>query len=139
MGAFLTVLSACNGRPTYDIRVMEFQSDCPGAAAVRFEHDPDPEVRSVKVEPGFEDLASQAQMTLIDDGMRVVVEFGSDSVCYHPIAGVLGTCFSRAQNTPLACSARFKKIAYRWPSKGQGSELPLGKKGEDIPIPADRY
>jgi hypothetical protein len=132
-----TFLSACHGRPTFDIRVLEFQSDCQGAAAVRFEHDPDPDTKSVRVEPGFEEMAKNAQMHFTDDGMRVVVEFNADSICYHPTGGVVGTCFSKVDNTPLGCNARFKRLAYRWPSKGQGSEPPLGKIGEDTPVPAD--
>jgi hypothetical protein len=135
---FACVLSGCNGRPTYNIRVLEFHSDCSGAAVVRIEHDPDPDVRSVNVEPEYLQLASQEGMTFYADDSGVHIELSSDTVCDHPLGDVIGTCFKKSDHTPLNCSSNFKKIAYRWPSHGQGSEPPFGKEGVDTPVPADR-
>jgi hypothetical protein len=131
----LSLITGCNSRPTFDIVVLEFQSDCVNAAVVRVEHDPEPEVRSFKIEPGFEAAAEQAKTHFAEDGERITVEFGSDSVCYHPLGGGLGTCRSKSLKQPLSCSACLKRIAYRWPSKGPGFGGPLGKEGEDTPVP----
>jgi hypothetical protein len=135
----LLLLTACNGRPTYDITVIEFQSDCEEAPVVRVEHDSDPEYKTVKVEPGYEAAAEQAQMKFTDDGHYVTVELGPDRVCKHSTGIGYGDCFFRDTKAPLPCTSRFKIISYRWPSKGPGSQHPLGKKGEDTPLLDDEF
>jgi hypothetical protein len=132
-------LTACNGRPTYNITVVEFQSNCEGAPVVRVEHDPEPEYKTVKIEPGYEAAAEQAQMKFSDDGSYVTVELGPDRVCKHSTGTGYGDCFFRGTKVPLPCTSRFKIISYRWPSKGPGSTSPLGKQGEDTPMPNDEY
>jgi hypothetical protein len=133
------MLMACNGRPTYDIRVSEFSSNCKGDVAVQVEHNPDPEFETIKVEPSFLTVAEQAQLQFSSDGSYVTVKIGSDISCRHLNGMGRGEC-SSTTNDPLPCRAYFKLIAYRWPTRGSGFGGSRAKQGEDTPVPPDpRY
>jgi hypothetical protein len=136
---FFSLLTGCNGRPTYNITVLEFLSNCDGATAVRVEHDPDPEFQTVKIEPGFEAAADRGKLHFSDDGKNITVDIGPDVACVHPLGVGLGECFSKQSHQLLSCRATLRLLAFRWPSKGRGSERPLGKEGEDTPAPRDKY
>ncbi len=132
---FLMMLAGCNSRPTYNILVYDFTSDCEGAIATRFEHDPDPEVRSVSFEPDFAEPAAQAGLTLRDDGQSVLVGMKSGIACAFTMGGRQGKCHLQETKVQVPCTAQLQVHSYRYPSKGPGFDPPIAKPGEDkVPV-----
>ncbi len=125
-------LSACNGRPTYDIGVYDFKSNCGDEnIMLRFEHDPEPELNSVKVEPAFEEIARAAGMTFSTEGSFIYVHFKSGVTCKFMPFAVPPICYAAEAAEPAACTASVDLYGFRYPSKGPGYAPAIAKEGED--------
>ncbi len=128
----LMLLAGCNGRPTYNIAVYDFDSDCDGQVVTRFQHDPEPEARTLTFEPDFAAAAQAAGLKLIDDGRDIRVVNKSEIECSFHEGDDEGRCRHLPTNVPVDCRATIHLYCYRYPSKGPGYDLPIAKKGQDF-------
>jgi hypothetical protein len=121
-------ISSCNSRPTYDIFVYEFESNCGGQTYLKIEHDPEPEARTVNVEPDFVAAAQAAGVTFEAAGYDILVRFESGIECVvNPLAANTGACHLTATAETANCESHFNLYSFRYPSRGPGYTDPYAR------------
>jgi hypothetical protein len=141
---FMTTLSlilstaSCNSRPTYDIFVYEFESNCGGETYLKIEHDPEPEAPTVKIEPEFIATAQAAGVTFEEAGHSILVHFESGIECsVDPLGMNTGHCHIVATKAPANCDTRFYLYSMRYPSRGPGFNEPYARFPGDERLQSD--
>lgn len=118
----------CNSRPTYNIEVYEFTSNCDSITFLKVEHDPEPEVQSLNIEPDFESEAVAKGIYFKREENTLRVFFGSGIKCESNLFGSDDMVCYLPHSTELAnCKSSLSLYSWRYPSRGPGYQLPYAK------------
>lgn len=128
-GGIMTTV-ACNGRPTYDVSVADFETTCAGGAKVRVEHDPDPWERRVTVVEGYgEDVKSGKIRAIVDDGHGLLFTLDSNIVCPIERGRSSAPCYSTKAGETLTppCHGSLQVVEFKMPTHPGGYNRPLAE------------